>query len=383
MTFRSWYATAPRGAEGPLEAELAALGAKGLRSSPGLVRFTGPRPLALRACLSLRTSLRVLEPVGDYPCASAEELYAGALTLPWAELVQPGQTIAVSASGKAPGLDHTHFVALKVKDAICDAIRAVRGDRPDVDADHPSVAVVVHLGRGRCSVSLDLAGALLSDRGYRVRSVEAPVREALGAVVVSLSGWRGQTPLHDPVCGSGTLPIEAALFALGRAPGLGRTLACEAWPRTQAEDAVTLRALREELTSVTREREADGIPEIFASDRDAEAVQAAHANVAAAGLSKFIQVEQADARQIRPLGPGGQLLLNVPYGERLDLGGKKQLKSFYHSLGAAFRALSGHQITVLTAADEFESAFGMRPAGQPVELWNGPLRCKLLRYQVR
>ena len=383
MSFQSWYATCPRGAEKSLEEELASLGAKGLRPSPGLVRFTGPRALALRACLELRCALRVLEPVGDWPCESAEALYAGALPLPWAELVAPGQTIAVSASGKAPGLDHTHFVALKLKDAICDNLRDARGSRPDVDTERPDVQVVAHLGRGRCSLSLDLAGALLSDRGYRVQKVEAPVREALAAAVVRLSGWDAQIPLHDPVCGSGTLVIEAALVALGRAPGLRRVLACERWPRTAAIDAASLTLLREELEQRARTREAAGVPPLFASDRDAGAVAATRANVAAAGVERFVQVAHADARQLAPLSPAGQLLLNVPYGERLDAGGRKQLKSFYHSLGEALRKLTGHRASVLTASEEFESAFGVRPVGRPVELWNGPLRCGLYSYVFR
>ncbi|GAC1340760.1 MAG: THUMP domain-containing protein [Myxococcales bacterium] len=378
--FQSWYATCPRGAEPALRDELLALGAKGIRPGPGIVRFTGERETALRACLELRCALRVLEPVGEFAAEDGDALYAGACTLAWDGLIAPHQTFAVSATGKTPQLTHTHYIGLRIKDALCDVLREQRGARPDVDAQRPDVLIVAHLANGRCSVSLDLAGDLLSNRGYRVRSVEAPLREALAAAVVRMSGWDGQVPLHDPVCGSGTLAIEAALFALGRAPGESRRLACESWPRTAAHDGPVLARLRAELAARAQERRSRALPPILASDRDEGTVAAAQANVRAAGLSDAIRVSQADARAIEPLGPQGQLLLNVPYGERLEAGGRKQLKSFYHSLGASLRKLGGHRAAILSASEDFESAFGVRPRGQAAELWNGPLRCSLYLY---
>src|SRR3954468_635515 len=319
--FRSWYATCPRGAEEARESELRSLGAKGVRPGQGGVRFTGEREIALRACLELRTALRVLEPVSEFPATSAEELYEGALKLPWPELIARGQTLAVSASGRAEGLTHTHFVEQKIKDAAVDALRERAGFRPDVDPRAPDVLIVAHLAEGQCSLSLDLAGDLLSNRGYRVRTVEAPLREALAAAVVIGSEWSGTTPLHDPVCGSGTLAIEAALFAARRAPNRDRKLACENWPRTASEDARTLKTIREELPARVVQP-----PPIFASDRDADAVEATRANARAAKVQ--LRISQADADELGPLDPPGQLFLNVPYGDRLEAGGRKQLKTF-------------------------------------------------------
>jgi len=377
--FRSWYATCPRGAEPVLQRELQDLGAKGIRPGQGGVRFTGERETALRGCLDLRTALRVLEPIGEFPANDAEELYEGAAKLPWQELIAPGQTFAVTATGRAAGLTHTHFVELKIKDAVVDALRAGRGERPDVDPRNPDVLVVAHLARGTCSLSLDLAGDLLSNRGYRVRTVEAPLRESLAAAVVLLSGWEGRTPLHDPVCGSGTLAIEAALFAAARAPGERRSLACEKWPRTAGEDARTLRRIRAEFRERSVRRAAEGLPPVLASDRDAAAVAATRQNARAAGVE--IRVAQADAREIEPLSPPGQLLLNVPYGERLEAGGRKQLKTFYHQLGSALQRLPGHRAAVLSGSDDFESAFGIRPRKRHA-LWNGPLRTTLRLYEL-
>ncbi len=362
--FRSWYATCPRGAEEALEGELAALGAKGVRPGRGGVRFTGERETALRACLSLRTALRVLEPIGEFAATSSDELYAGALELPWPELIARGQTLAVAASGRAEGLTNTRFIEQRIKDAAVDALRTKAGFRPDVDPRAPDVLVVAHLAEGRCSLSLDL----------RVRTVEAPLRESLAAAVVLYSGWAGVTPLHDPLCGSGTLAIEAALFASRRAPNLKTKLACESWPRTAAEDGRTLQRLREELA-----QRATAAPPILASDRDADAVEATRANARAAGVT--LQIFAADAREIRPLDRPGQLLLNIPYGERLGTGGRKQLKTFYHQLGASLRRLEGHRAAILSGNEDFESAFGVRPSGPARVLWNGPLRCTLHRYE--
>src|ERR1700682_304265 len=373
--FRSWYATCPRGAEQALEGELRALGAKGVRHAGGPVRFRGEREIALRAWLGLRSALRVLDPLAEFPASTADELYAGARGLPWKALVARGQTIAVAASGRAAGLTNTHFVEQRVKDAVVDTLRDSAGFRPDVDPREPDVLVVAHLSKGECSLSLDMAGDLLSNRGYRARTVEAPLREALAAAVVLYSGWEGTTPLRGPLCGSGTLAIEAALFASRRAPNLRRVLACERWPRTAAEDARILGRLRSELAA----REVTP-PPIFASDRDAEAVESTRSNARAAGVR--MQVSQADARELRPLEPPGQLLVNVPYGERLGAGGGNPLKTFYHHLGESFRRLKEHRAAVLAGSEDFESAFGVRPRGPRRTLWNGPLRCTLYRYEL-
>ena len=366
MTFRSWYATCPRGAEAALETELRALGAKGVRPGQGGVRFTGERSVALRACLDLRTALRVLEPLAEFPAATGDELYEGALKLPWQDIVAQGQTLAVAASGRAEGLTNTHFVELRIKDAVVDAVRERRGVRPDVDVRAPDVLIVAHLGEGQCSLSLDLAGDLLSNRGYRVRTVEAPLREALAAAVVIYSGWDGATPLCDPMCGSGTLAIEAALLGARKAVNVDRKLRSAADERLAAP-------IREELRQRVVKQ-----PEIFASDRDADAVEAVKANARAAGVK--LHIAQADVRELQPLTPPGQLLLNVPYGERLQAAGRKQMKTFYHQLGASLRRLEHHHAAILSGNEDFESAFGVRPRERPRVLWNGPLRCQLFRY---
>jgi putative N6-adenine-specific DNA methylase len=206
------------------------------------------------------------------------------------------------------------------------------------------------------------------------KPIRAPLREALAAAVVLYSGWEGTTPLEDPLCGSGTLAIEAALFSARRAPNRDRRLACERWPRTGKSDTAILGGLRSELAA----REV-APAHVFASDRDPAAVEAAQANARAARIA--LSVTLADAREIEPLDPPGQLVLNAPYGERLEVGGRKPLKTFYHQLGAALRRLRGHRAAVLAGNEDFESAFGVRPRGPRRVLWNGPLRCTLYRYE--
>src|SRR5216683_3280875 len=222
-----------------------------------------------------------------------------------------------------------------------------------------------------------------TSRGERAacRSTWRAICSRIGATACARSRLRcaNRSPPHDPVCGSGTLAIEAALFAAARAPGEGRTLACETWPRTAAEDATALRRIRAELRERAARRAAEGLPPLLASDRDVDAVAAARENARAAGVE--LRIFQADAREIEPLSPPGQLLLNVPYGERLEAGGRKQLKTFYHQLGAALGRLSGHRAAVLSASEDFESAFGIRPHARH-ELWNGPLRTTLRLYQL-
>ncbi len=386
VTFRSYFATCPRGAEPALQAELQALGGKGLRPSQGGVRFTGEREVALRACMDLRTALRVLEPVADFelgaaPADAAQALYDGARAVKWPDLLTSDETLAVSASGGLPGLEHTHFVSLKIKDAIVDALRDATGKRPDVELKQPDVAVVAHLAKGRCQLSLDLAGALLSNRGYRVQTVEAPLREALAAAMLLMGEWDLARPLHDPMCGSGTIAIEAALLRARRAVNLERPLACEKWTRTRDSDGPLAERLRAELRDRARKAERDELPKILASDRDADAVQAAQANARAAGVSHLVHVFQADARDVKPVWPPGYLTVNPPYGERLEAGGRKQLKSFFHAFGDAVKRLAGHRVTALAGSDDFESAFGLRPRTRR-PLWNGPLECRLLTYEV-
>lgn len=371
---QTYFATASAGTEDLLADELRALGIRKLRPGRGGVRFQGELSDALEACLWLRTGMRVLLPLASFEAADAEALYEGARTVDWNEHLTPRHTFAVDATGLSDTLRHTHFTALKVKDAVCDVIREKHGSRPDVDAHEPDVKVVVHLSRGRCDLSLDLSGEALFKRGYRRDPTRASLKETLAASVLLAAGYDGTRPLHDPMCGAGTLAIEAALIAKKRAPGLFREFGIEKWPSFDASK----KKLLGDLKVKAREGEAKEIPQILASDRDPEAVAAAQANVTRVKLP--IEVNVLDAREIEPLDPAGFIVCNPPYGERLEAGGKKNLKTFFWQLGQKWRTFGDHRIAVLAGGPEFESAFGLRPVTRR-RLYNGPLQCELLTYE--
>jgi len=369
-------ATAALGTEDLCAAELRALGLPAVRILKGAVEFKGTLLEGLKACLTLRTAMRVLLPLAQVAAPSADGMYQGLKGLPWQDHLSLRSTFAIDVTGESEGLTHSLFVAQKAKDAIVDVLRERLGGRPSVDRAQPDVRVVLHLHRGRADVSLDLAGESLHRRGYRRAQHSAQLKETLAASVLLAAGYTGEQPLCDPMCGSGTLAIEAALIAQNRPPNLDRRFGCERWPSFTDAHRESLALLREELRADLRPQSAA----IVASDWDPEAVEAARSNARAASVR--VEVREADARELVALSPPGLVVANPPYGGRIGGGGgKKQLKSFYHALGMRWKTLAGHEIAVLSGAPEFESAFGMRPRSRRA-LFNGPLRCELLTYRV-
>lgn len=369
----TFFATASAGTEDLLAEELRGIGAYGIRPGKGGVRFVGELEMGLRACLWLRTAMRVLMPLARFPAADAAQLYEGTRAVDWRRWLDVHHSFAVEATGTSDTLRHTHYTALRVKDAIVDQLRDATGGRPSVDATRPDVRVIAHLSHGQCDLSLDLSGEPLFKRGYRLEPTRASLKETLAAAVLLASGYDGERPLIDPMCGSGTIALEAALIAHRRAPGLDRSFGVERWPAFDGELRQALTRLREEAKDTMR-RDA---PPIFARDRDSEAVAATVTNVRRSQLP--VQVSEGDARELNPLDPPGFVVTNPPYGERLEAGGRKTLKTFFWQLGQRWRTFSGHRIAVLAGGPEMESAFGMRPSARR-ELWNGPIRCTLLRY---
>ncbi|HYV49751.1 MAG TPA: RNA methyltransferase, partial [Myxococcaceae bacterium] len=260
---------------------------------------------------------------------------------------------------------------------IVDRLRKAQGRRPDVDTRDPDVRVVAHLAREQLSLSLDLAGEPLHQRGYRVRTVAAPLKETLAAAVLRAAGYVGEEPLWDPLCGSGTFVIEAAMIAARRAPGLRRRLSVERWPELGGPAAAMLAELKEEA----RAQERKPPHPIIGSDRDPDAVLATQRNAAAAKVAGMVKVLEADAIAMAPApvdGPG-LIVSNPPYGDRLTAGGQKGMKTFYFKLGERLGALEGWRKAILVGNDAFESAFHARPSAVRW-LWNGPIRCQLLGY---
>jgi putative N6-adenine-specific DNA methylase len=373
----SLFATTTRGTEDLLAQELAELGGVKIRQDRGGVRFAANLDEALRICVWTRIAMRVLYPLGEFEARGAEGLYAAAASVPWEEHFTAESTFMVEATLRNSEHDHSGFVALKIKDAIADRLRAKLGARPDVDTRHPVLRVMAHLAKEKLSLSLDLCGEPLNRRGYRVSPIVTPLKETLAAAILRAAKYTGDEPLVDPMCGSGTFVIEAGLIARRRAPGLTRTFAVERWPHMGANAARTLADLRREA----RAGERPAPHPIYGLDRQEEAVAAATKNVAAAQLTDEVRIVHADATKPLPIPttPPGLLVTNPPYGDRLKAGGQQGMKTFYFQLGENLRQLDGWRMVILAGNAAFESAFHRRPAGRR-ELWNGPIACALLSY---
>lgn len=378
----TFFATAPAGVEPLLEAELRALGALDPKPLRGGIRFQGPLELAYRACLWSRTASRILLPLAEFPIDSADALYRGIHDFPWEEHLRPEGSFCVEAAGTGPGIDHSHFGALRIKDAIVDRFRARCGQRPGIDRQRPDVRIHSLLRDGRAAVSLDLSGDSLHRRGYRTATVAAPLKETLAAALLLKAGWPAIAaaggPLLDPLCGSGTLAIEAAWIAGDRAPGLSRAgWGFDGWLGHVPALWSRLLAEADERREAGRSR----IPPVLASDRDPKAVRATATNAGRAGVADCIRIERRDLATIEPpAGPPGLLIANPPYGERLD--DQEDWSPLYMQLGDLLKSrFAGWRAAVFTGTPELAKRMGLR-AEKSHAFHNGPLDCRLLRFQV-
>ncbi len=371
------FATASRGTEPLVAAELETLGAKKVRQGRGGVSFMANLDEAMRLIVYSRLAMRVLYPLGEFESAGQEGLYEAASSVAWEEWLTTTSTFAVEAT--LTNSEHTHsgFVALKIKDGIVDRMRKVKGARPNVDTQSPDVQVVAHLNKNKLSLSLDLCGDALFKRGYRIKTTPAPLKETLAAAVLMASGYDGTEPLADPMCGSGTIVIEAGYIATNRPPGLKRHFAVERWPSLGEKASALLTEIKAEATANLR----PAAHPILARDRDEEALEAVKRNVIAAGLTAEVRVEQADAVHDEPptdITPG-LICTNPPYGDRLSAGGQKGMKTFYFQLGEGMNRWAGWRMAFLSGNSAFESAFHHRPIKR-TPMFNGPIECTLTEY---
>ena len=382
MNEQTFIATAPEGVDPLLAAELMELGATTIKSVRGGIRFQGSLELAYRACLWSRTASRVLLLLAEFPVAEVEALYAGIHALPWEDHLAPDGTLAVEFTGTGSGIDHSHYGAQRVKDAVVDRFRAQCGQRPGVDRQQPDLRIYVLLRDRQATVSLDLSGDSLHRRGYREATVIAPLKETLAAALLLKSGWpdiaAAGGPLLDPLCGSGTLAIEAAWMAGDQAPGLLR----EHWGFSDWLGHIPV--LWNRLLVEAQERRTLGkprIPLILASDHDPRAVRAALANAQRAGVADQIRVERREFSALQPpRGLPGLLIANPPYGERL--GATEDLAEFYTEFGEVLKTrFGGWRAALFTSNPELGKRMGLR--AEKVHVFhNGPLDCRLLRFRV-
>jgi putative N6-adenine-specific DNA methylase len=370
-----YFATVARGLESLAAEELEALGAKAV--IPGFcgVAFQGDRALLYRANLWARLPFRVLLKLADFPCRDATDLYRGIQKLDWEPYLTPAQTLAVTATGKTPSLNHSHFTALQVKNAITDRQQQQWGERSTVNLQQPDVQINVHLDRDRCTVSLDSSGSSLHRRGYRPAVGAAPLKESLAAALIQLSGWQPDLPFFDPLCGSGTLPLEASLQALNIAPGLFRgRFGCETWLDF---DRALWNQLRQEAEASRRQQLQ---APIIGSDRDLAAIRLARANAKHCGVAQQVQFFPAELAEVEAPADRGILLCNPPYGERL--GRNEELGAFYKLLGDVLKQrFKGWTAFVLSGNKTLAKSIGLK-SSQRISIDNGSILCQLMKYEL-
>jgi 23S rRNA G2445 N2-methylase RlmL len=371
-----FFATCAKGTEGALRSELSLLRLRGLTGSTGGVFFSGAIQAGMRACLCSRVAMRVLLQLAQFPAGDAADLYDGAKAIDWTEWLTLRHTFAVEATVTHSTLTHSQFTALKVKDAIVDAMRDRLGARPDVDAKDPDVRVVVHLSQNRADLSLDLAGQPLHRRGYRVAIGEAPLKETLAAAVLSLGRVAEDLPFVDPMCGSGTLPIEQALRVRQIPPGLGRAFGFQRWPSYAGSHQSLWDRMKEEARALVLPKAP--VP-ILASDHSRAALDAAKKNAARAGVAADVVFEEREVSALERHFEKGTLCANPPYGERIMA--KARAPELYRNLGRVLRRFGGWRAVFLSGHAGFEHEIGLR-AKISHRLWNGPIEAKLLVFEI-
>lgn len=375
MTKQHFFATTAKGVEEVLAAELVRLGAEDVATESGGVRFGGGMEAAYRANLWLRTASRVLMPLAEFACETPEQLYQGVRTVDWTSYLTPAMTLAVDCNLRDSALTHSGFVALKTKDAMVDDVRDRLGSRPNVDTKDPDLRVNVRLFRNRCTLSLDCSGTPLDRRGYRLERHEAPLKENLAAALVELSGWDGSVPLLDPMCGTGTIAIEAALKALRIPSGLLR--AGFGFQRWLGFD----RPLWDRLVEEARQGMLADLPApVLGSDISHSAIAMANENARRAGVGELIRLGRGPIAELAPPPGPGILIFNPPYGKRL--GEEEALKPLYKEIGDVMkRRCKGYTAYLFTGNLELAKSVGLK-AARRIVLYNGPIECRLLKYEL-
>lgn len=345
-----------------------------MKITHGGVHFSGDWAVCYRANLESRLATRILWHLVTGPYTREDDIYRLAVRQLWPNHFSVANTFRVVTTAIKCPLKSLDFVTLRVKDAVCDRFREDVGERPNIDTRYPDVSVHVFLTADRCTLYLDTSGQPLWQRGFRRASVDAPVKENLAAGILKLSGWHPDTPLVDPMCGSGTFLLEAVQMALDRAPGLDRHFGFE---RLKKFDAALWTHIRNAaLARVKNPAQLD----IRGSDHDERAVRAARRNLEEAGFSQWVRVDTADLLELSAPAPAGTLVANPPYGERL--GEQEALAAFYPQLGAALkRHWAGWNCFFFTADLRLPKLMGLKPS-RKTPLYNGPLECRLFEIRM-
>ena len=361
-----------QGLEEILAEELTTLGANDIQIGRRMVSFTGDKRMMYKANFCLRTAIRILKPIKNFTAKDADEVYNQIQAIPWEEYLDVNKTFAIDAVVFSEEFRHSKFVSYKVKDAIVDYFREKTGKRPSVRINNPDVLLNIHIAQTTCTLSLDSSGESLHRRGYRQEQVEAPLNEVLAAGMVLMTGWRGECDLLDPMCGSGTIPIEAALIARNIAPGVFRKgFAFEKWVDFDSE------MFDEIYNDDSQEREFTH--KIYGYDNNPKANEIATHNIKAAGVSKDVTLKLQPFQQFEQPQEKSIIVMNPPYGERIST---NDLLGLYQMIGERLKhAFVGNEAWVLSYREECFDQIGLKPS-KKVPLFNGALECEFRKYEI-
>ncbi len=362
------------GLEELLASELRELGASAVETGTRNVSFEGDTGFMYKANLCCRTAIKILKPITAFNVFKEEDLYKKVYDIPWENYMEAKGSLAVDATVFSKQFTHSQYIALKTKDAIVDRFRDREGERPDVDLDHPSLRINIHIDRNICTVSLDSSGASLHKRGYKTESTLAPINEVLAAGMIMLSGWKGQSNFLDPMCGSGTILAEAAMIACNIPPNLNRDeFGFETWPDFDVD-------LYELIEASALKKIRDFGFKIYGFDTDTIAVKKARQNIKNANLQDFIDISVQDFFSSKKETEGPMFLVfNPPYDERLAV---RDIEAFYAEIGNTLkRGYPGTQAWMITSNMEALKCVGLRPS-KKIKLYNGKLESRFVRYEM-
>lgn len=362
------------GMEELLANELRQLGASSVEIGVRNVSFEGDTGFMYKANLCCRTAIKILKPITAFNIFTEEDLYKKVYEIPWENYMDVKGALAVNATVFSDVFTHSQYIALKTKDAIVDRFRDREGERPDVDLDHPTLRINIHIDRNICTVSLDSSGESLHKRGYKVETTLAPINEVLAAGILMLAGWQGQCDFLDPMCGGGTILTEAAMIACNIPANLNREeFGFETWPDFDVD-------LYEKIEDAALKKVRDFPHKIVGLDIDPISVKKSKENIKSANLQEFIEVKeqdffQSEKKSEKPLF----MAFNPPYDERISV---NDIEKFYGSIGNTLkRNYPGTQAWIITSNMEALKYVGLRPS-KKIKLFNGKLEAKLVRYEM-
>ncbi len=361
-----------QGLEEVLAQELTELGASNIEIGRRMVSFTGDKAMMYKANFCLRTAIRILKPIKHFTAATADEVYDAVKSIAWEDYLDNTSSFAVDAVVFSNEFRHSMYVAYRVKDAIVDYFREKTGNRPSVRINKPDLTIHIHIAEDRCTLALDSSGESLHRRGYRQEQVEAPLNEVLAAGMILMTGWRGECDLIDPMCGSGTIPIEAALIARNIAPGVFRKgFGFEKWKDYDPELFDTI------YNDDSQERPFEH--KIYGYDNNPKANAIATRNVKAAGVSREIELRIQPFQQFEQPVEKSIIITNPPYGERIS---SDDLLGLYQMIGERLKhAFLNNDAWVLSYRDECFDQIGLK-ASAKIPLYNGALECQFRKYQI-